>query len=375
VDDVLGSSATTMRPFEIRSWIVGVDLRDGVALGHFDYFDATRKRLRGSILSLGVLHISEPDVSDFLGVGTRYESWSGTRLSARYPLHESRNISDRYRATLAVGERVELQADFISADALSAVERTIHRRNVHGYGSYNWSVVSSAEIPLSGKTRSVREVFEAAEPGIYSVVIKPPVFWGPDGSRQTTSATWEFRVEGAICGDGVLEPPEACDDGPYNSDTTPSACRTSCTFARCGDGVVDLGESCDEGSANSNVNPDATCRRNCALATCGNDAIDEGEQCDDGAGNDDALPDACRTTCVLAHCGDGVIDSGEVCDEGAANSDVTADACRRDCTPPRCGDGVVDSGEFCDSGVGCLENCQCPPNCYPLGGNGCFCLG
>src|SRR4051812_4237879 len=33
------------------------------------------------------------------------------------------------------------------------------------------------------------------------------------------------------CGDGGVDPGEACDDGPNNSDTstTPGSCRTSCT--------------------------------------------------------------------------------------------------------------------------------------------------
>lgn len=50
------------------------------------------------------------------------------------------------------------------------------------------------------------------------------------------------------CGDGVVDPGEACDDGDANSDTAPDACRTDCTLPRCGDGVADMGEACDDGN-------------------------------------------------------------------------------------------------------------------------------
>lgn len=50
------------------------------------------------------------------------------------------------------------------------------------------------------------------------------------------------------CGNGVVDPGEACDDGPDNSDTEPDACRTTCVLPRCGDGVVDRDEACDDGN-------------------------------------------------------------------------------------------------------------------------------
>ena len=51
-----------------------------------------------------------------------------------------------------------------------------------------------------------------------------------------------------VCGDGVLNQGEACDDGPGNSDLTPDACRSDCALATCGDGVTDTGEGCDDGN-------------------------------------------------------------------------------------------------------------------------------
>src|SRR5262245_61903191 len=48
----------------------------------------------------------------------------------------------------------------------------------------------------------------------------------------------------ANCGNGIVEPPEQCDDGEMNSDT--GACLTICVKAECGDGFVWSGvEQCD----------------------------------------------------------------------------------------------------------------------------------
>lgn len=52
-----------------------------------------------------------------------------------------------------------------------------------------------------------------------------------------------------VCGDGMLDAGEACDDGDLNSDTASNACRLDCRLPSCGDGIVDDGELCDDGAA------------------------------------------------------------------------------------------------------------------------------
>jgi cysteine-rich repeat protein len=86
-----------------------------------------------------------------------------------------------------------------------------------------------------------------------------------------------------VCGDGILDTGEACDDGAANSDSTPDACRTDCRSPWCGDGVTDAGEQCDDGGDNSDTEPDA-CREGCVDPTCGDGVTDTdaGEECDDG---------------------------------------------------------------------------------------------
>lgn len=161
-----------------------------------------------------------------------------------------------------------------------------------------------------------------------------------------------------VCGNGAVNTGEQCDSGAANSDTTPDACRTTCTLPTCGDGTIDSGEECDGGASNSDTEPNA-CRTTCVLPSCGDAVVDTGESCDEGSANSNSAPNACRTTCALATCGDGAIDSGEACDAGSANSDTAPDACRTTCTLATCGDGVIDSGEQCDdSGTTRFDGCN-----------------
>ncbi len=61
----------------------------------------------------------------------------------------------------------------------------------------------------------------------------------------------------SICGDGIKNQFEQCDDGPDNADV-PGACRTYCKLPTCGDSILDEGESCDEGLGGS-----PTCSASC----------------------------------------------------------------------------------------------------------------
>jgi len=67
-----------------------------------------------------------------------------------------------------------------------------------------------------------------------------------------------FLVQDSVCGDGIVEGNEECDQGPQNNDYAPNACRRNCRKAHCGDGVRDMGEQCD-----STPNCSATCSLVC----------------------------------------------------------------------------------------------------------------
>jgi len=75
----------------------------------------------------------------------------------------------------------------------------------------------------------------------------------------------------------------------------------------CGNGVREADETCDDGNVVAGDGCDASCQVE-VPATCGDGVLDDGEECDDGAGNSDVLPDHCRTTCLDPFCGDGIVD-------------------------------------------------------------------
>lgn len=173
-----------------------------------------------------------------------------------------------------------------------------------------------------------------------------------------------------LCGNGVPEGEEECDDGNTNNG---DAC-VSCNTARCGDGFRQTGiEVCDDGDG---VNSDdytgtahcnATCSANvvycgdgvCQLefediescmqdgcmGTCGNGVMEPGEGCDEGA---ESM--SCDGDCSPVMCGDGYANAAanEACDDG---NDIDTDACLVGCIAAKCGDAVVQAGvEDCDDG-------------------------
>ncbi len=158
-----------------------------------------------------------------------------------------------------------------------------------------------------------------------------------------------------MCGNGVVEDGEECDDG---NDWDVDACLTNCTAAVCGDGfLMDGVEECDDG----NDEDDDACLSSCVHATCGDGVTrSDGEQCDDA--NDDDT-DSCTSLCRVAFCGDGFVHVGvEACDEQGSTA-----TCDGDCTLSECGDGVRNpiAGEECDDGNNssldnCYVNCTAP---------------
>ena len=90
------------------------------------------------------------------------------------------------------------------------------------------------------------------------------------------------RVPGG-CGDMIVQPPEQCDDGAYNSGEY-GHCAPSCVHAPyCGDGVKYGPEECDDGILDGSY---GSCTRLCDLAPhCGDEFTTGPEECDDGPYN------------------------------------------------------------------------------------------
>ncbi len=108
----------------------------------------------------------------------------------------------------------------------------------------------------------------------------------------TTSSETSGSTTGALdpaCGDGAVDPGEACDDGPNNGPGQP--CNTMCAPNICGDGDKGPDEACDDGN---DVDTDA-CTTACVLAACGDGLVGPREQCDDG---NIADGDGCSAVCA-----------------------------------------------------------------------------
>jgi cysteine-rich repeat protein len=168
-----------------------------------------------------------------------------------------------------------------------------------------------------------------------------------------TSSTGEPEP---VCGNGVIEAGEACDDG--NDDDT-DTCVEGCQEASCGDGFVGPGEACDDAN---DVDDDA-CSNTCAPASCGDGVVQMGEACDDANAID---TDACLGTCAAASCGDGFVHDGvETCDD--ANAD-DSDECTTQCAAPTCADGIQSGGETdVDCGGPECDPCELAENCSEPG--------
>jgi cysteine-rich repeat protein len=230
-----------------------------------------------------------------------------------------------------------------------------------------------------------------------------PVVCSPDGDVCTddicdeeTDACYVFDPgnPGCVpCGNGFLNPGEACDDGnTADGDCCSSACGFEAAGAPCDDGqFCTVSDSCDgAGSCDSIPNDcddgeictDDFCNEGVDVCvnifdgdndpdcgTCGNGEIDAGEDCDDGNLVDG---DCCSAGCLFeaagSSCDDGLFCTSEsACDDAGTCLGTAFDTCDDgdECTVDQCndfsdtcqnipfcecGNGVVDPDEACDDG-------------------------
>ena len=137
-----------------------------------------------------------------------------------------------------------------------------------------------------------------------------------NGDAQTEDVAVEFDIAQGICGNGVLETGETCDDGNVITEACEYGilsclvCAADCTERSgatriCGDLVQDPEEECDDGN---------TVSESCAYGemSCTVCAADCTEQAGD-----------------VRQCGDSITDPEEACDDGNQNNQ---DRCTDECT-------------------------------------------
>lgn len=227
-----------------------------------------------------------------------------------------------------------------------------------------------------------------------------------------------------VCGNGKVDPHEACDDAGvsggcsadckqvkpgFTCSKDPTTSVGKCAPAQttvCGNAVLETGEVCDDGNKNSLDGCSATCRVepgfSCTTVgmlctqneACGDGTVDgdRSEECDDkNLLSGDGCTADCQLelnyTCPIAGqpckstiiCGNGTISGTERCDDG---NKVDGDGCSYPgcqvqtgwlcpaaatrCVPAACGDGIKVGSEQCDDGNttakdGCSATCKLEP--------------
>ena len=193
----------------------------------------------------------------------------------------------------------------------------------------------------------------------------------------------------SVCGNGIIEIGEECDDGnTISGDGCSSTCfiepHYTCPVAAkpcvhdviCGDGRIEGSEQCDDGNTKSGDGCSSTCMLECGwecppgaacrAAKCGDGVAAGAEQCDDG---NTISGDGCSATCTLES-KPASQPEGWIC-----TSPKVANGCvgPTTCTTTMCGNGIKEGSEQCDdsntvSGDGCSPFCRLEPVCPPTGG-------
>ncbi len=205
-------------------------------------------------------------------------------------------------------------------------------------------------------------------------------------------------VKVPVCGDGFLDPGEACDTGA-DVGTPASGCAADCSTAFegyvcptagkdctntwvCGDGKIEGSEQCDEGSANTTAGCVACVKTAgwactipgvpCVAAKCGDGIVAGSEQCDIGT----TTQPGCNTTTCQLQSVTTTVNPGTDGKTQPSSTTVNytcayahAGDAQETCSATSCGNGKVEGSEQCDDGNtkaydGCSPTCQVEPDCH-----------
>lgn len=186
------------------------------------------------------------------------------------------------------------------------------------------------------------------------------------GTGSQLSVPIVLGVGGAICGNGIVESDEACDDG---NRLDGDCCSSSCQFEEAGSSCPDDGNVCTTDTCNAT----GACVRTFNTNPCDDEnACTTFDQCDQGScvggpppNCDDRNPctdDSCDPSLGCTH-----MNNSEPCDDGSictTNDSCSGGTCQggssRDCS-----DGNVCTNDTCDALQGCIHACN--NNCNAKG--------
>jgi len=157
---------------------------------------------------------------------------------------------------------------------------------------------------------------------------------------------WKGLCVVDVCGDGIPQGSEECDDGDLDPD---DGCTNHCEFTCL---TTDPARDC---SAGDECSGSMSCDDR--THTCSGAPLDDQTACDGGDGW------CMKGICVPVDCGDGVAAGGEECDEGMDNG-LPGSGCTLDCRVSAvCGNGLIEGSEQCDDGNqqrldGCDADCR-----------------
>ena len=131
-------------------------------------------------------------------------------------------------------------------------------------GSASTDVPTSGPVTVTGTgsvTEGETESGSGSTGGMVTSTTTMDTSSGSEGSSTGNSTS---------CGDGIVQPPETCDDGNMIDD---DGCPSNCTTL-CGNGVLNGGEACDDGNVVDNDGCSSMCVRDAAYVFVSSESYD-----------------------------------------------------------------------------------------------------